>query len=197
MLKATTSLARARSQPAPPAADKSPSTAEKSARSRPPADVSAVAWVPREELDHRQWVDAGRKLGAIGRSSQWWIGDWIRYGTAKWGERYSEAARVTGYDAASLRNMAWVASQFDLSLRSDKLTWSHHVLLAPLEPEEKRAWLERAARDKLSVSELRTELRASVASKTRGPAKANGSAGDRATVVCPKCGHQLELPVEE
>lgn len=84
------------------AGEKSVSVAGRAANSGPPADLSAVAWVPREELNRRQWVDAGRKLGAIGRSSQWWIGDWIRYGSAKWGERYSEAAYVTGYDQAKL-----------------------------------------------------------------------------------------------
>lgn len=180
----------------PSAAAEGATAAGQGAGGRAPADISAVAWIPRDELGHRQWVDAGRKLGAIGRSSQWWIGDWIRYGTAKWGERYSAAARVTGYDAASLRNMAWVSSQFDLSLRSDKLTWSHHVLLAPLEEEEKREWLDRAAREKLSVSDLRTELRASTSGEAGPATEPDSSAGDRLTVACPNCGHQLELPVE-
>ncbi len=178
------------------AAKESVSAAGRAARSGPPADLSAVAWVPREELNRRQWVDAGRKLGAIGRSSQWWIGDWIRYGSAKWGERYSEAAYVTGYDQATLRNMAWVASQFDLSLRSDKLTWSHHVLLAPLGEKEKRDWLERATQEKLSVSELRTALRDNGVGKAGASTKPNVATHDRSTVRCPNCGHQLELPAD-
>jgi hypothetical protein len=103
--------------------------------------ISKVAWIPQGGLGQAEWLATGRRLGAIGRCSQWWIGDWIRYGTSRWGEKYAEAARVTGYDVASLRNMAWVASQFELSLRSDKLTWSHHVLLAPLETDEKKRWL--------------------------------------------------------
>jgi hypothetical protein len=193
----STSVAPARSRRARSAAGEGAVAAGRGARGRAPADVSAVAWTPRDELDHRQWLDAGRKLGAIGRSSQWWIGDWIRYGTAKWGERYSEAAQVTGYDPATLRNMAWVASQFDLSLRSDRLTWSHHVLLAPLErEEEKREWLDRAAREQLSVADLRTELRASSQGKAGATAESSASAGDHSTVVCPNCGHQLELPVK-
>ena len=56
--------------------------------------------------------------------------------------------------------MAWVAAQFDLSLRSDKLSWSHHVLLAPLDPEDQRHWIERAEGERLSVADLRLELRA-------------------------------------
>lgn len=160
---------------------------------------SNVAWWPQGKLNHRDWASAGHRLGAIGRCSQWWIGDWIRYGTVQWGERYVEAARITGYDVASLRNMAWVASQFDeLSLRSDKLTWSHHVLLAPLSREEKLGWLERAVREKLSVADLRIELRAvrrqrEVQLSTDDDEAPAGGTG-QTDVICPQCGHRLLLP---
>jgi hypothetical protein len=160
---------------------------------RSASTVSKVAWAPREELEHAEWLATGRRLGAIGRCSQWWVGDWIRYGTARWGEKYVEAARVTGYDVASLRNMAWVASRFDLSLRSDKLSWSHHVLLAPLEPEEQSHWLERAERERLSVADLRLELRGFQEREQKpGPAEAEDQEGeDASVVVCPQCGHRL------
>ncbi len=161
---------------------------------------SNVAWWPQAKLNHREWASAGYRLGAIGRCSQWWIGDWIRYGTAQWGERYVEAARITGYDVASLRNMAWVASQFDeLSLRSDKLTWSHHVLLAPLTRDEKLAWLRRALSEKLSVADLRIELRTArrrsevplLASEDDAPEAKAG----HTDVICPQCGHRLLVPL--
>jgi hypothetical protein len=97
--------------------------------------------------------------------------------------------------------MAWVASQFDLSLRSDKLSWSHHVLLAPLEPDEQREWLEQATRDRFTVADLRAALRAErssgtqdAASRRRRRSAANAGA---AALVCPKCGHQLELAGDE
>lgn len=165
---------------------------------RPPSAISKVAWMPQRDLGQAEWLATGRRLGAIGRCSQWWIGDWIRYGAARWGEKYAEAARITGYDVASLRNMSWVASQFDLSLRSDKLTWSHHVLLAPLDPEEKRHWLDRAEQERLSVADLRIELRGRERRRdAEGPvsAKARVEVVDHA-VVCPKCGHQMPSPAE-
>jgi len=169
-------------------------TSPSSSPDRPQAAISKVAWLPRGELGQAAWLATGRRLGAIGRCSQWWIGDWIRYGTSRWGERYAEAARVTGYDVASLRNMAWVASQFDLSLRSDKLTWSHHVLLAPLEPDEQKRWLDRALEERLSVADLRVELRA--AQGAVGKAEVAGQAelepgGQASMSVCPHCGHEL------
>jgi len=161
---------------------------------RPSSGVSKVAWSPPGELGQAEWLSTGRRLGAIGRCSQWWIGDWIRYGTARWGEKYSEAARVTGYDVASLRNMAWVAAQFDSSLRSDKLSWSHHVLLAPLTTDQQRGWIERAIEERLSVADLRLELRAKgYGSRGEKAATGKGSQG-RGDDVCPHCGHKLSEP---
>jgi hypothetical protein len=156
--------------------------------------ISSVAWIPQDDLGRSEWLATGRRLGAIGRCSQWWIGDWIRYGTSRWGEKYAEAARVTGYDVASLRNMAWVASRFDLSLRNDKLTWSHHVLLAPLEADKQKFWLNHACEERLSVADLRFELRAErnkdqASSSPDDPSDA--SAGSESVVVCPRCGHAL------
>jgi hypothetical protein len=167
--------------------------AEERAGGRSSSAVSKVAWIPQPELGQTEWLATGRRLGAIGRCSQWWIGDWIRYGTSRWGEKYAEAARITGYDVASLRNMAWVAAQFEMSLRSDKLTWSHHVLLAPLDSEEKRYWLERADAERLSVADLRLELRRSHGDRPATDAEENReAAADREdVVVCPNCGHEL------
>jgi hypothetical protein len=157
--------------------------------------LSKIAWVPQHDLGHADWLATGRRLGAIGRCSQWWIGDWARYGTSKWGEKYAEAARVTGYDVASLRNMAWVASRFDLSLRNDKLTWSHHVLLAPLDADAQREWLQRASDERLSVADLRLELRALRDSGQTSGRNAVATVPDRGEVdVCPHCGHTLRSP---
>jgi hypothetical protein len=168
------------------------------ARRRSASTMSKVAWIPQSDLDQAEWLATGRRLGTIGRCGQWWIGDWIRYGASRWGEKYAEAARVTGYDVASLRNMAWVASQFDLSLRSDKLTWSHHVLLAPLEAEEQRHWLDRAHEERLSVADLRIELRATRggAEKAASSDPAAGSGEQVGAGVCPHCGHQLPKPTD-
>jgi hypothetical protein len=157
---------------------------------RSPSAISKVAWIPQEDLGQAEWLSTGRRLGTIGRCSQWWIGDWIRYGNARWGEKYTEAARVTGYDVTSLRNMAWVAAQFDLSLRSDKLSWSHHVLLAPLEVEEQRHWIARAEGERLSVADLRLELRANGYGR-EGAKAIEAESPEQGTDVCPHCGHSL------
>jgi hypothetical protein len=155
-----------------------------------------VAWTPDQDLEHPEWVRWGRRLGAMSRVSNWWVGDWLQYGAAKWGEKYAEAARITGYDVKTLRNIAYVAKRFDLSRRRDKLTWSHHAEVAVLEPHEQERWLDRATVDQLSVADLRIEL--------RGSQRASRSVADDGdepeprdaqvpSMTCPHCGKAIQL----
>jgi hypothetical protein len=158
------------------------------------AKLSPVAWMPSRDLEYSNWVLEGRRIGLIGKGSPWWIGDWLNYGTTKWGERYVEAVKITGYDAKSLRNMRYVASRFDLSLRRDKLMWSHHALLAAMEPDEQRHWLDLALANRFSIEDLRLELRAAhrggyAAALHDKPS--TGAGRDNETLVCPQCGYKL------
>ena len=125
----------------------------------PPTLLTTTAWSPQADITVATWVRQGRWLGAIGRGSGWWIGDWIRYGSARYGERYDAAARVTGYDVHSLTNMAYVAGRFERTRRRESLSFSHHAELTGLGTEEQDLWLDRAEAGALSVRSLRCELR--------------------------------------
>lgn len=155
--------------------------------------LNVVAWIPSREIERAEWVAVGRRLGGIVRCSQWWIGDWVSYGSARWGEKYTVAARITGYDVRSLRNMVWVASRFEPSRRRDDLTWSHHASVATLEIDKQDRWLERASLQKLSVLDLRVEIRSarqglggasSTVSRTHGLSWTS-------VIKCPKCGLEI------
>lgn len=146
--------------------------------------LTETSWSPGRELTINDWVRHGRSLGAIGRGSGWWIGDWVRFGTARYGEKYDIAARITGYDTQSLMNMAYVASRFDSSRRREKLSFSHHAEVAALPFDEQERWLDRAERDKLSCRRLRQELRT-------GPSSRRRLASVEEQPVCPRCGHPL------
>jgi hypothetical protein len=160
--------------------------------------LTRVGWVPQGDLEHREWVAIGRHLGALGRGSQWWIGDWIRYGAAKWGERYTEAARITGYDNSSLGDGGGGSSQFNLPRRRDKLTFAHHRELASLDPLQQDEWLDRAIALKLTSKDLRVELRGlrkDVKEDSPTPqAISSSEVAVREDIVCPRCGHKMPHP---
>jgi hypothetical protein len=157
-----------------------------------------VAWAPNEDIDVRDWVRAGKRLGAMTRCSQWWLGDWVRYGAGRWGEKYKEAARISGYDVKTLRNIAYVAEQLEVSRRRDDLTWSHHAEVCGLEPEEQDRWLEVAATQRMSVADLRIELRGARRGEEEDPEEdpAGQSKSDGKIVKCPNCEHRFEVPAK-
>jgi hypothetical protein len=155
-------------------------------------ELTQVGWVPAGEVGLAEWSALGRRFGEIGRCSQWWLGDWINYGNARFGERYTRAVKLTGYDVQSLMNMVYVASRFDISRRRENLSWSHHSTVAALDVASQDHWLARASADKLSVADLRAELRG----RRRAIRAADGNDESDSSVphnhanavVCPTCG---------
>ncbi len=159
--------------------------------------MTTVAWVPPKELDAREWVMAGKRLGAMNRCSQWWLGDWLRYGASRWGEKYKEATRITGYDVQTLRNIAYVAGQIEVSRRRDNLTWSHHAEVCALDEDEQEQWLDLAAEKRMSVADLRIELRAARrhGRASESPKVASLPSAIAGRVRCPRCEHEFDVPL--
>jgi len=123
-----------------------------------------------------------------GRNAAWWIGDWLRYGTARYGSKYAAAARTTGYDRQTLMNMVYVATRFEFSRRRENLSWSHHAELAAFDIDQQERWLDRAAAERFSVRDLREMLSSSKqpagrASTRRAAAVNMGSRADRLKTV--------------
>lgn len=158
--------------------------------------LTTTSWSSASELAPEGWVGWGRWLGMVDRASGWWLGDWVRYGNARYGERYKLAARITGYDGHTLMNMAYVASRFETSRRREELSFSHHAEVAALPREAQDLWLDTAVIAQLSVRALREEVRRS-ARQAEATAEATSRRNRRRTqkppaehiVECPSCGH--------
>lgn len=108
-----------------------------------------------KHLSFEHWERLGTLLRSVEGSIQFWIGDWINFGENKWGEKYSQAVDATGLDYGTLANAVSVAKHVDPSLRNEKLSWSHHVAVAKLEPTDQKMWLEKAEKEGLAYRELR------------------------------------------
>jgi hypothetical protein len=170
-------------------------------------EVTSVGWQADADLPYEDWLRYGSRLGVAGRNAAWWVGDWVRYGTARYGSKYSAASRVTGYDRQTLMNYVYVASRFDVSRRRENLSWSHHAEVAARETEEREAWLDRAAAERLTVHDLREALNAAGSRKPAGAAAHEAEAGvsiarrpreealpkQARAVTCPHCGESFPL----
>ncbi len=102
-----------------------------------------------------EWLSCGEFIKNADKSVHFWIGDWLNYGEAKWGQMYEQAMEQTSFDYQTLRNDKYIASRIDLSRRRDKLSFGHHAEVASYEPHEQELLLERAEVLGLSIKQLR------------------------------------------
>lgn len=105
-----------------------------------------------------EWQQVGRALKKMAAGLQWAIGDWLNQGAKRWKDTYAEAALALGFETQTLRDYAYVANQVHLSIRIDKLSFSHHRLVAPLEPRYQKLLLVRAAAGGWSLAKMREEI---------------------------------------
>ena len=77
-------------------------------------------------LEYADWEELGAKLQRANRSLSWWVGDWVRFGERRYGEKYSQAVQETGKEYETVRAMAWVADRFEMLRRRSNLSFGHH-----------------------------------------------------------------------
>jgi len=114
-----------------------------------PTGLIIVGTPPFEE-----WQGYGQGIDRVARGIQWIRGDWLNYGECAYGEKYAQALDPD-LEYQTKANEKWVAGSIQFSLRKDNLSFSHHMQVAALEPDQQREWLERAATENLSVHALR------------------------------------------
>jgi len=125
-------------------------------------EVTETSWQPERELTWDQMAGELLAIQRVGRSWKWWLGDALIYASDRWEQRYREAMDQTGLGYQMLRNIVWVASSVPLSVRTDKLTWSHHEAVASLGHDEQVRWLELAVETGLTVHQLEDAIKASM-----------------------------------
>jgi hypothetical protein len=121
-----------------------------------------------DEVSYEDWLEIGKQLAILSSASAWWVGDWFHYGQWEYGERKIQAENL-GIDYDTARDYAYVAGRFKLSIRIDTLTFSHHRLVASLDPEAQDHWLGLANTQRWSVAILRERMRDAQALKALRP----------------------------
>jgi hypothetical protein len=120
--------------------------------------LTSTAAVPIGRATLDQWRAAMQFVSRCETGVQFWRGDLLNYGYAAYGELASQEDGDGLPAYGTLRNEKWVAERVPVSLRSDKLTFEHHKVVAPLEPHEQKRWLSEAAERQWPVSELRAAI---------------------------------------
>lgn len=129
--------------------------------------VGALIWKPTGlQVDgivtREDWEQTGKLLKQLDSSMQWLIGDLIVCGEdLKWGDQKT-IAESFGFEYGTIRNYAYVCRKVEMSIRSDKLDFAHHQLVAALPVGKQIFWLNAAEKGddgkRWSVSRLRDAI---------------------------------------
>ena len=144
-----------------------------------PGRLTPVSWQLPNDLTYEDWLHYGKMLTQMQGAIQWALGDWWVHGEHKYGKRVKalrDGAFGT-YAIQTLKNFAWVAKHVETSRRRDVLTFGHHEAVAALPAAQQKHWLERAARERLSVHRLRKSIKA--APLVRPPSEPSESRSSR------------------
>lgn len=109
--------------------------------------------------DYDEWERLGIALRTVERGIQFALGDWLNYGEHAYGQKYSQALEETEYEYETLRKYVYVAKRIETGNRFPILSFHHHMLIAPLDPDQQTYWLKYAAARDWSVADLRKALR--------------------------------------
>ena len=112
-----------------------------------------------KDLSYAEWEQVGFKLANFGRSMQWWLGDWINYGSKKYGETYKAAIQATGLTYNTVIKFSSLCTEFELKRRRFNLAFQHHMEVWGLEKNDQDELLDIAERDGLSCAKLRELVR--------------------------------------
>jgi hypothetical protein len=126
--------------------------------------IGAFVWKPTGMIldgkaTFEDWQETGRILRKLDESIQWLLGDWIVMGEAyEYGERVAFAESI-GFNVKTLDDYAYVARHVNFSVRTEKLSFGHHKLVASLpDIDEQERWLSAAAENHWSIARLRDEI---------------------------------------
>lgn len=115
--------------------------------------------IPRGTLSPDEYLELGEDLRRAHSAALWWWGDYLNAFEEDWGEMYSQALEESDYSYQTLRNAKWVCGKIDLSLRKDKLSFTHHAYVAGQEPEAIARLLRDAEAGSWSTATIRLAAR--------------------------------------
>jgi N6-adenosine-specific RNA methylase IME4 len=150
--------------------------------------VTATAVVPEGDPTFEQWEQAVQITIAAHERTHWMLGDLWLYGDRRYGERASQVLDPKSFAYGTLSNDAWIARKVESSRRRESLSFAHHQVVAPLEPEQQDLFLDLAEEKELTREELRDEIRAwkqRVADEKAGPLPDSITGQARCIVIDP------------
>jgi N6-adenosine-specific RNA methylase IME4 len=112
----------------------------------------------KRDVSKEEWQYVFDACNHISGCIQFWIGDLLKYREQRWG-MYDDVAEQTGIDKRTLREYRQISESVKSGARAPDLSYTHHREVAKLPEPKQIEFLKRAVEEKLSVRDLREEIR--------------------------------------
>lgn len=122
----------------------------------PNAEITAVGIHFNDSLSIDEWTAIGERLEQHDRNLRWVIGDWLVFGSERFGARAAVIADSLSLSTGSVANAASVCRRVPFERRRSELSFSHHEEVAHLDETGQARMLELAVKEGLSKSVLRS-----------------------------------------
>lgn len=109
-----------------------------------------------ESTTAEEWAEIGKQLLVGNKMLNWCIGDWLVFGERK---NFATLSSELGFDEGYLRNLKWIAKEFPMSSRRDNISHKHYQILAPLDKDSRKEWLDKIQKESLSTRDLTMRVR--------------------------------------
>lgn len=110
-------------------------------------------------MTYDEWQAAVVWALKVERGWQFWVADLLAFGEQHYGDMYAHAMEATALSYQRLANMKNVARSVHPSRRRESLSFAHHQEVASLPATEQTQWLDKSEDERLTVSQLRSQIR--------------------------------------
>lgn len=122
-----------------------------------------------DDVTLQEWAEVGRFLLSITTPIQWWLLDWLAVSENRgWGETYRQIADEFGVQVDTLWTYVSAVRSIKSSIRNRGLSLAHHRLVISMPDDDQRYWLQTAAMEGWTVSQMRAAI------KGQPPARSSG-----------------------
>lgn len=122
--------------------------------------VTPVALIMPEGFTMNEWKKTGMTIKMLAKGAQWWVGDWLNFGEARYGEKYSQYINDIGLAYGTLANYQSIGGKFVPGRRREELSFGHHESVLALEnPDQQDEFLEKAVQESWTREQLRAAIR--------------------------------------
>lgn len=124
--------------------------------------LRSIGFEVPQDISEGEWLALMQRMRGLDSGVAWAVGALTNHAESTWGQTYEELEQLTGYKYQTLADYAWLDRSVPFSIRIEKLSPSHHRVVAALASDEAKArWLQEAAENDWSVAELKRQISSS------------------------------------